>query len=231
MKNQSVGKTADKSTDKATKKARQSNIRENIKVVVERDARFVSKPAKVIRLDVAELLRKQAQAGGPRITDEEMTAASRRGLEASVRQAHAVGATYNRETKQLVIELRGGTTFWVPARLLQGLRDAAPELLDQVEVMPGGAALHWEELDADFLVQDLVCGSFGSRLWMERLRSEGLLDVASGQRLQAVDELLALQRSAGAAQMGRRGGAARTPAKAEAARANGAKGGRPKRST
>ena len=33
-----------------------------------------------------------------------------------------------------------------------------------------GAALHWEKLDTDFLVESLLLGSFGGKTWMRALR-------------------------------------------------------------
>ena len=100
------------------------------------------------------------------------------------------------------------------------------ELIAQVELMPRGYALRWEELDADFVVQDLVCGSFGTRRWMKQLGEAGLLDAASQQRQELLTER---DGELSAKAMARKGGSARTPAKSAAARLNGAKGGRPRK--
>lgn len=162
------------------------------------------------------------------MTDQEfetqLEAANQRGMESYVGQIHATFARYDRMTSNLVLELRGGLTLLVPVVLLQGVADAAPELIERVELGPRGASLHWEELDADFSVQSIAAGSFGFAPWMEKLEAQGLLDASSIERRRVV---AALQPTAAA--MGRKGGAVRSQAKGAAARANGAKGGRPRK--
>lgn len=81
-----------------------------------------------------------------------------------------------------------------PRRLVQRLRDAAPEQLAEIEVSAAGFGLHWPQLDEDYTVKGLMNGVFGTAKWM-------------------------------AAQAGRTS----SPAKAAAARANGARGGRPRK--
>ncbi|HEX8463680.1 MAG TPA: DUF2442 domain-containing protein [Abditibacterium sp.] len=159
--------------------------------------------------------------------DVQFEAANRRGLEAQVGEVRALSAHYERVTGVLVLGLRGGLTLLVPAALLQGVAGHAPELIERVEVTSGGAALRWEELDADFSVQSLAAGSFGSVSWMQHLEDAGILDAASVERRRLVETL----RAPTAGEMGRKGGAARSARKSEAARVNGAKGGRPKKST
>ncbi|HWK88925.1 MAG TPA: DUF2442 domain-containing protein, partial [Longimicrobium sp.] len=110
-------------------------------------------------------------------------------------------ARYDRTTERVVIELTNGCLYAFPARYGQGLQDATPAQLEQVEVTPGGFGLHWEDLDVDLTVPGLVAGVFGSKRWMEQY----------------------------ARAMGRVGGKASTEAKAAAARVNGRKGGRPRR--
>jgi hypothetical protein len=82
---------------------------------------------------------------------------------------------------------------------VQGLEDASPAQLSQIEITPSGFGLHFPKLDADLYVPSLLEGTLGSRKWM-------------------------------AARLGAQGGKARTKAKATAARANGALGGRPRKS-
>ena len=170
---------------------------------------------------------------GDEADDSNFAAARRRGLEASVREAHAIAVRYDAATGDLALTLRGGARVWVATQLLQGVAGAEPHLIERVEIWGDGRALHWEELDADLLVQDIVAGSFGTRRWMAGLEERGLLDAASLARRRQVDQLLnELQEEQvknAAAAMGRRGGAARSASKVAAARANGAKGGRPRK--
>lgn len=160
------------------------------------------------------------------IGEAELQAARQRGLQADVQQARALHVRYDGVLHELCVTLRGGLHLMIPAGLLQGVGDAEPDEISQVELMAGGRALHWEKLDADFSVQDIVAGSFGTRAWMQKLEDAGELDASSIERRRDVDKLLGNS----AAQMGRKGGAARTPTKLAASRANGAKGGRPRAS-
>ncbi len=152
-----------------------------------------------------------------------LEAANQRGLKSQVGQVRALHVRFDRASGNLVLSLRGGLTLLVPARLLQGVADASPEQIERVEVAADGSALRFEELDADFAVQDIAAGAFGTRKWMQHLEETGALDEASIERRRQVDELLS------ASTMGRKGGSARTEAKTAASRANGAKGGRPRK--
>ncbi|HEX8905069.1 MAG TPA: DUF2442 domain-containing protein, partial [Longimicrobiaceae bacterium] len=135
------------------------------------------------------------------VSDAEVRAAIRRGRQADVTEPRAASATYDRATGRVVIELTNGCSFAFPGKLGQGLRGATPEQLAAVEVMAGGRALRWDELDVDLGVAPLVSGIFGSAAWMRELRSE----------------------------MARAGGRVSSPRKAVAARENGKKGGRPRK--
>jgi len=81
-------------------------------------------------------------------------------------------------------------------------------------------------LDANFAVQDVAAGAFGTRAWMQHLEDAGALDEASTLRRRHVDGLLGLST---ASTMGRKGGGARSEVKTAASRVNGAKGGRPRK--
>lgn len=117
--------------------------------------------------------------------------------ESDLKEQRAVDAYYDRDAERIVVELATGVTVLFPPELLQGLGGASPEDLAEMELSPYGTSLHWEGLDADFSVDGLISGVFGTRVWM--------------------------------ADLGRRGGKATSEAKAAAARANGMKGGRPRK--
>jgi Protein of unknown function (DUF2442) len=128
------------------------------------------------------------------LTAAEIAAARERGRLYRATQPHAVSARYDAKSDRIVVELTSGATFAFPPRLAQGLADAAPAHLAEVELLGDGEALHWETLDVDYSVAGLVNGIFGTAKWMAA-----------------------------------RAGRATSPAKAAAARANGAKGGRPRK--
>ena len=131
------------------------------------------------------------------ISEQEFEQAQARAAE--TRQAgHAVAARYDRKHGRVVVKLHNDVELAVPVGLVEGLADATPDDLADIEVTPTGLGLHWPRLDADVYVPALMQGVFGSRSWM-------------------------------AAQLGATGGKAISKAKADAARANGAKGGRPRK--
>lgn len=101
--------------------------------------------------------------------DAEYARALCAGRKASRSEPRAAAARYDAGSGRVVIELTSGATFMVPAGLLEGLADAAPEALSAVEVVPGGEGLHFPRLDADLSVPGLLAGVFGSRAWMKEL--------------------------------------------------------------
>ena len=111
----------------------------------------------------------------------------------------ALSARYDTRKKQIVVDLINGSSFSFPPQLAQGLANARPAELADIEISPYGIGLHWPQLDADLTVEGLLAGLFGSRSWM---------------RQHAV-----------------KAGSVRSEAKTQAAKANGAKGGCPRKST
>jgi hypothetical protein len=64
--------------------------------------------------------------------------------------------------------------FAFPVKLAEGLAEAAPESLSEIEITPAGLGLHWPRLDVDLYVPALLQGVFGSKRWMaQQLGAEG----------------------------------------------------------
>lgn len=105
--------------------------------------------------------------------DRQYQAAVERGARALQTEPCAERAYYDRKKKRIVVELTNGCVFMLPPELVQGLRDATPDELAEVEVMPYGFALRWEKLDADFSVAGLLAGIFGTKAWMAELGRHG----------------------------------------------------------
>jgi Protein of unknown function (DUF2442) len=81
-------------------------------------------------------------------------------------EPRAVRAWYEADGERVFMELTNGVIMGFPYQLLQGLENGTPEQLAAVAIMPTGSALHWEGLDADLGVSQLVMGLFGSKAWM-----------------------------------------------------------------
>jgi hypothetical protein len=101
------------------------------------------------------------------ITEDELKQAEVR--MATLREAgHAVSARYDRRRSRVVVVLNTGVELAFPTRLAEGLADASPEYLADIEISPSGLGLHWPRLDADLYVPTLLQGVFGSKRWMAR---------------------------------------------------------------
>ncbi len=88
-------------------------------------------------------------------------------------EARAVKAWYAADTERIFIELNTEVVMGFPYRYLQGLTNATPRQLAEVEVTPTGYGLHWESLDVDLVVPQLVAGLFGTKAWMAELGRQG----------------------------------------------------------
>ena len=84
-------------------------------------------------------------------------------------EPRAVKAWYAADTDRIFIELNTSIIMGFPCGMLQGLNNATPEQLAEVEVTPSGYGLHWESLDVDLGVPQLVAGLFGTKAWMAEL--------------------------------------------------------------
>ncbi|MHB8283347.1 MAG: DUF2442 domain-containing protein [Caulobacteraceae bacterium] len=126
------------------------------------------------------------------ITDAQIDAAIEHGKREQESEPRAVRARYDRQLDRVIVDLTNGCTFAFPPRIAQGLEQANPDQLAEVEVLGTGYGLHWESMDVDLSIPGLMAGIFGTKAYMAR-----------------------------------HAGQATSPAKAAAARANGAKGGRP----
>jgi hypothetical protein len=88
-------------------------------------------------------------------------------------EPRAVKAWYAADTERIFIELNTEIIMGFPYRKLQGLGNATPKQLAEVEVTPSGYGLHWESLDVDLGVPQLVIGLLGTKAWMSELGRQG----------------------------------------------------------
>jgi hypothetical protein len=117
------------------------------------------------------------KAGKWTYTDEEFDRmydeAKRRSEKEAMIEVRALVARYDKASNRIILDLSNGATFIFPCDRVEGLSDAAPKDLTQVELWGDGTALHWEKLDVDFSVSGIVAGIFGTRAWMRRLANAG----------------------------------------------------------
>ena len=107
------------------------------------------------------------------ITERDLAKAEKR-MAAKREAGHAVSARYDRRRSRVVVALNTGVELTFPTQLAEGLADASPDSLAEIEISPAGLGLHWPRLDADLYVPALLQGVFGSKRWMARqLGAEG----------------------------------------------------------
>jgi len=99
----------------------------------------------------------------------QIPAAREREREAIRTEPRASRARYDRTTGRIEVELTNGCAFAFPPELADALQGAEAADLADVSVELGGEGLHWERLDADLLVPDLMRGVFGSERWMREI--------------------------------------------------------------
>ena len=99
----------------------------------------------------------------------------------------ALDARLSDGADDLLLTLASGEVIRFPVSQLQGLAGAPRGALENVEIVSGGLGLHWEELDADFLVPELVAGTYGTRSWMRAIGARGGLASTEAKR-QAAQE-------------------------------------------
>ena len=108
------------------------------------------------------------------ITKQEFKEATERMDALRASTPFATEAYYDRKSKCVIIKLSNGLGIFFSPQDAQGLEDATPAQLSDVELTPSGLGLHFEKLDADLWIPALLEGSFGSRKWMAaRLGAEG----------------------------------------------------------
>ncbi len=112
-----------------------------------------------------------------RVFDQEYERAKRAAARADRIEPRAKSARYDRRTNRIVVELRNGANFMLPAELAEGLAGAARKDLAEVQVTPSGAGLRWPTLDADFSLPNLLAGEFGSKSWMAKLDRNDRVEV------------------------------------------------------
>jgi hypothetical protein len=87
---------------------------------------------------------------------------------------YAVSARYDRRKSRIVVDLNSGVQFAFPTQLAEGLSNASPESLADIEISPSGLGLHWPKLDADVYIPAILQGVFGSKTWMaQQLGAKG----------------------------------------------------------
>lgn len=106
-------------------------------------------------------------------TDTEIDAAIANAKLYDQQRPQAVGVAYRKTDDMIVLALSTGVELAIPRKLLQGLENATPAEIADVEIDDFGSALHWKSLDIDHYVPGLIEGVFGTRKWMSQIGKRG----------------------------------------------------------
>jgi len=77
-----------------------------------------------------------------------------------------VAAHYDRKARRIVIHLSSKLIVSFSPGDVEGLEDAKPSQLDEIEISPSGFGIHFPAVDADLYVPGLLEGILGSKRWM-----------------------------------------------------------------
>jgi hypothetical protein len=84
-------------------------------------------------------------------------------------QAHvpqALSAHYDRKTGRIAIHLSSKLIVSFSPGDVEGLEDARPSQLNEIEISPSGFGIYFPAVDADVYVPGLLEGFLGSKTWM-----------------------------------------------------------------
>jgi hypothetical protein len=78
----------------------------------------------------------------------------------------ALSARYDHKTGRIVIHLSSKLIVSFSPGDVEGLEDARPLQLNQIEISPSGFGIHFPAVDADLYVPGLLEGFLGSKTWI-----------------------------------------------------------------
>jgi len=92
--------------------------------------------------------------------------ANQRGRDMRAALPKAVSAHYDRRSGRVVISLSSKLDVSFSPRDAQGLEDAKPPELEDIQISPSGFGIHFPKLNADLYLPALLEGFLGSKKWM-----------------------------------------------------------------
>src|SRR6202521_3677383 len=80
--------------------------------------------------------------------------------------SRAVSAHYDRKSERIVINFSTKLDVSFSPHDAQGLENAKPSQLEEIEISSSGFGIHFPKLDADLYLPALLQGFLGPRSWM-----------------------------------------------------------------
>jgi hypothetical protein len=108
------------------------------------------------------------------ITSLKFNRSNARGKALKASTPAATSAHFDHKSGNIIIKLSTGVGIFFSPKDAQGLEDATPAQLSEIEITPTGFGLRFPMLDADLYIPAILDGFLGSRKWMAaRLGSAG----------------------------------------------------------
>ena len=92
--------------------------------------------------------------------------ANQRAMELQANIPRVISAHYDRRSGHVVINLSSRLTLSFSPGDVQGLENAKPSQLDEIEISPSGFGIFFPTLDVDIYVPGLLEGILGTKKWM-----------------------------------------------------------------
>jgi hypothetical protein len=99
-------------------------------------------------------------------THDHFALANRRAKRLQTARPRAIAARYDRASGRIVVQLSSRLDVSFSPLDAQGLENAKPWQLEEIEISPSGFGIYFPRLDADLYVPGLLEGLLGSRRWM-----------------------------------------------------------------
>jgi Protein of unknown function (DUF2442) len=103
-----------------------------------------------------------------KVTDEDIDAALERAQTVPDRP-NALAAEYNPQLDVVVLRLDDGRRLIIPREEMQGLENATPTQLSQIEIH-AGVDIAWPQLDVDHYLPYLLEGKYATERWKQAHR-------------------------------------------------------------
>jgi hypothetical protein len=117
--------------------------------------------------------------------DDEFEQAVTRAAQRQQQGPTALAAHYDRRIGRVVIRLSSGLEVAFAPHDAQGLENAKPAQLDEIEISPSGFGIHFPKIDADIYLPSLLEGFRGSRQWMAAHPTAAAIRSTGGEKVGA----------------------------------------------
>lgn len=100
------------------------------------------------------------------ITDTEFNAANKRAEKQLANSHVATSVRYDDTSARITISLSSGLELSFSPITVQGLENAQPADLAEIEISPSGLGLYFSKMDTDLYIPSLLHGLLGTEKWM-----------------------------------------------------------------